>query len=417
MKALLSATAFTALALSATASFGETNLTYMMWGDPPEIAVWEAIVDEFEVANPDIKVKVEVSDWDSYWDKLRVTTVGGNPPDVFAMDAPLYPDWQSRGSLLDLSPYLAAAPETLNGVYPGPLAAYQLSAGTFGLPRDFQTIVLFYNKAMFDAAGVAYPDDSWTLDDLRAAAKKLTIDKDGDGQTDQWGLGTELWDMEPMWGPVVYSYGGAPISEDHKKTTLGDAPATDAWKFLADFRLNDGSVMSQEDLESYGSDGFLAGVAAMTFSGHWVVPAYSDLAFEWDVAPFPKGPAGRATLVNSAGIVVSASTPNPDAAWKFVQFVISEKGQSKLTELGFAIPVIDKVANSPVFLEQKARGNHKVFLDALEYAHTKPSFRGYEEWSAAVGDTLALVWTGEMSIDDALAEIVPNADAALASNQ
>ena len=98
MKALLSATAFTALALSATAGFAETNLTYMMWGDPPEIAVWEAIVDEFEAANPDIKVKVEVSDWDSYWDKLRVQTVGGNPPDVFAMDAPLYPDWQSRGS-------------------------------------------------------------------------------------------------------------------------------------------------------------------------------------------------------------------------------------------------------------------------------------------------------------------------------
>ncbi len=417
MKAWLSATAFAALALSTSSVYAQTNLTYMMWGDPPEIAVWEAIVAEFEKANPDIKVKVEVSDWDSYWDKLRVTTVGGTPPDVFAMDAPIYPDWQSRGSLLDLTPYLAEAPETLTGVYPGPLAAYQLADGTFGLPRDFQTIVLFYNKAMFDAAGVAYPDDSWTLDTLREAAKKLTIDRDGDGRPDQWGLSTELWDMEPMWAPVVYGYGGAPISDDHKKTLLADGPAADAWKYLGDFRLEDGSIMSQEDLESYGSDGFLAGVAAMTFSGHWVVPAYSDLAFDWDVAPFPAGPASRATLVNSAGIVISSKTAHPDEAWKFVQFVISEEGQKKLTELGFAIPVIDKVANSPVFLEQKARGNHKVFLDALAYAHAKPSFRGYEEWSAAVGDTLAMVWTGEMSMDDALAEIVPAADAALAANQ
>ena len=144
----------------------QTELTYMMWGDPPEMAVWQKLVDAFEAKNPDISVKVEVSDWDSYWDKLRVTTVGGNPPDVFAMDGPLYPDWQSRGSLLDLSPYLEKAPETLDGVFPGPLTAYQLEAGTFGLPRDFQTIVLYYNKAMFDAAGVAYPDDSWTLDDL-----------------------------------------------------------------------------------------------------------------------------------------------------------------------------------------------------------------------------------------------------------
>ena len=417
MKALLMSTALAAFGLWSSASLAETNLTYMMWGDPPEIAVWEAIVAEFETANPDIKVKVEVADWDSYWDKLRVTTVGGNPPDIFAMDAPLYPDWQSRGSLLNLTPYLDAAPATLEGVYPGPLSAYQLEAGTFGLPRDFQTIVLFYNKAMFDAAGVAYLDDSWTLDDLRTAAKALTIDKDGDGQTDQWGLSTELWDMEPTWGSVLYGYGGAPLNADNTKTTLADGPAVDAWTYLSQFYLEDGSIMSAEDLESYGYDGFLAGVAAMTFSGHWVVPGYSSLEFDWDVAPFPKGPAGRATLVNSAGIVISSTTPNPDAAWKFVQFVISEKGQSKLTELGFAIPVIDKVANSPVYLQQAAKGNHKVFLDALQYAHTKPSFRGYEEWSAVVGDTLGLVWTGEMSIADALAEIPAAADEALANNQ
>jgi multiple sugar transport system substrate-binding protein len=333
------------------------------------------------------------------------------------MDAPLYPDWQARGTLLNLTPYLEAAPETLDGVYPGPLSAYQLAEGTFGLPRDFQTIVLFYNKAMFDAAGLAYPDESWTLENLRTAAKALTLDTDGDGSTDQWGISTELWDMEPTWGPVLYSYGAAPLTEDHSKTTLTEGTAPDAWNYLASLMLEDGSIMSAEDLESYGYDGFLAGVAAMTFSGHWVIPGYNELAFDWDVAPFPAGPAGRATLVNSAGIVISAATPHPDEAWKFVQFVISRGGQSKLTELGFAIPVIDSVANSPVYLEQAAKGNHKVFLDALEYAHTKPSFRGYEEWSAAIGDTLTLVWTGVMSLDDALAELGPAGDEALANNQ
>lgn len=414
MRTLRTTTALAALLLASPA-MAQTELTYMMWGDPPEIAVWEAIVADFEASHPDISVKVEVADWDSYWDKLRVTTVGGNPPDIFAMDAPLYPDWQSRNTLLDLSPYLAKEPETLNGVYPGPLSAYQLEAGTFGLPRDFQTIVLYYNKAMFDAAGVAYPDDSWTLDDLRAAAKTLTLDKDGDGQTDQWGLSVELLDMEPMWGPVIYGYGGAPIDDARSKTLLAETP--DAWTYLSGFNLDDGSIMSAEDLESYGYDGFLAGVAAMTFSGHWVVPAYSDLAFDWDVAPFPKGPVERATLVNSAGIVISSATRHPDEAWEFVQFVISEVGQSKLTELGFAIPVLEAVATSPVYLQQAAKGSHKVFLDALDYAHTKPSFRGYEEWATVVGDNLSAVWLGDMSIEDALAEIPPAADDALAANQ
>lgn len=413
MNRLPTLTALAMFALGSASALAETNMTYTMWGDPPEIAVWEKIVAEFETANPDIKVKVEISDWDNYWDKLRVQTVGGNPPDVFAMDGPLYPDWQSRGALLDLSPYLKAEPQTLDGFFPGPLKAYQLSAGTFGLPRDFQTIVLYYNKAMFDAAGLAYPDDNWTLDDLRKAAKTLTIDKDGDGHVDQWGISTELLDMEPVWGPVVYAYGGAPLNEDNTRTTLADGPAKDAWHYLAALALEDHSVMSHEDLESYGQDGFNAGVAAMTFSGHWVVPGYSALAFDWDVAPFPKGPAGRATLVNSAGIVASSATKNPDAAWKFIKFVVSKAGQSELTSLGFAIPVIKSVAESPVYLQQPAKGNHQVFLDALGYARNKPSFRGYEEWSSVVGDALTSVWLGEANIDDVLAELPAEADATL----
>lgn len=416
MRTLLTVTAMMSLALILPAQ-AQTKLTYMMWGDPPELAVWQQIVDEFEATHPDISVSVEVSDWSSYWDRLRVMTVGGNAPDVFAMDAPIYPDWQSRGSLLDLTPYIAANPGMLDGIYPGPLAAYQLKQGTFGLPRDFQTIVLYYNKDMFDAAGVAYPTDDWTLDDLRAAAKALTLDNDGDGKIDQWGLSVELLDMEPMWGPVVYGHGGKPISEDRTRTLLAEGPAVDAWAYLKGLALDDRSVMSAEDLESYGYDGFLAGVAAMTFSGHWVVPAYNDLAFNWEVAPFPAGPAERATLVNSAGIVVSSATKHPDEAWEFVKFVVSEAGQSKLTELGFAIPVLKAVATSPVYLEQAAKGNHRVFLDALDYAHTKPSFKGYEEWSGIVGEELSMVWTGQESMDDALANIPPAADDVLSANR
>jgi multiple sugar transport system substrate-binding protein len=417
MKTLLTTTALAGLALLATPALAQTELTYMMWGDPPELAVWEQIVADFEAAHPDITVKVEVADWNSYWDKLRITTAGGDAPDIFAMDAPIYPDWQARGALLDLTPYLSAEAGVLDGVYPGPLKAYQLEAGTFGLPRDFQTIVLYYNKAMFDAAGIAYPDDSWTLEDFRTAAKALTLDTNGDGTTDQWGVSTELLDMEPAWAAAVYGYGGAPISDDYSKTLLAEGPAADAWTFLSGMYLEDGSIMKEEDLESYGWDGFLAGVAAMTFSGHWVIPAYQELAFDWDVAPYPAGPAGRATLVNSAGIVISSTTEHPDEAFEFVKFVISEAGQSKLTELGFAIPVLEAVATSPVYLEQAAKGNHKVFLDALEYARTKPSFKGYEEWSGIVGEELAMVWSGDKSIEDALADIPPAADDVLAANQ
>ncbi|HSA99712.1 MAG TPA: extracellular solute-binding protein, partial [Anaerolineales bacterium] len=139
------------------ASNQPVTISMMMWGDPAELDVWNQIVADFHQANPNITVKVEVSDWDSYWTKLKTLLSADTPPDVFAMDAPLYLDYQSRGVLLNLQPYLDKNPGMLNGVYPQTLDAYKTSDGMYGLPRDFQSIVLFYNKDMFDAAGVAYP--------------------------------------------------------------------------------------------------------------------------------------------------------------------------------------------------------------------------------------------------------------------
>src|SRR5687768_6007039 len=225
MMNLLTTTGLALLLATSTsgAALAQTEITFSLWGSPQEGEVWQQIANAFEAEHPDIDVNVEVADWDGYWEKLRVQVAGGTPPDVFAMDAPLYPDWQSRGVLLNLQPYLDAEPTILDGIYPITLEAYKTPEGMFGLPRDFQTIVLFYNKDMFDAAGVAYPTADWTWDDFREAAKALTIDKDGDGTTDQWGAWSEVYDMEPLWGPVVWSHGGEIVSPADGETLI-DSP-------------------------------------------------------------------------------------------------------------------------------------------------------------------------------------------------
>lgn len=401
---------------AAESAAGSTNLTYMLWGSPDELAVWQTIVDDFHKNNPDINVKVDVSDWDSYWNKLQTLFAGGSPPDIFAMDGPLYPDWQSRGVLLNLQPYIDETPGLLDTLYPGPLETYARADGYYGLPRDFQTIVLFYNKDLFDAAGVAYPTDDWTMDDLRAAARRLTVDANGDGVPEQWGLALDLWDMELFWSEAIWNHGGEVISADYAQTLLGGPEAREAWQFIADMVTEDKSVPDPDTAAQYG-DPFAAGVAAMTTIGHWVVPEYAQLPFTWDVAAFPTGPAGRVASVNSAGFVVAKDSRNPDAAWKFIECALSETGQTQLTALGLALPVVKSVAESAAYLEQpSAPIRQEVFLDAVEYARVKPSFRGYDEWATVVGDALEPVWTGETSIDAALDEIVPAADDVLAQN-
>ena len=398
------------------ASNQPATISMMMWGDPAELDVWNQIVADFHQANPNITVKVEVSDWDSYWTKLKTLLSADTPPDVFAMDAPLYLDYQSRGVLLNLQPYLDKNPDMLKGVYPQTLEAYKTSDGMYGLPRDFQTIVLFYNKDMFDAAGVAYPTADWTYDDLRQAAKKLTI-VGSDGKVTQYGFAADLWDMELIWSEAIWAYGGDVINADHTKTLIGEPKAREAWQLFHDMMFEDKSWPDSTVAEEYGGDPFLAGVAAMTPIGHWAVPGYAEAKFKWDVAPMPKGPAGQATSVNSAGFVVGKSSKSPEAAFEFLKYVLSEPAQKRLAELGFACPVLKSVAESDSFLKQSTQIDQKVFLDSLAFAHMKPVFKGYDEWSSAIGDGMAGIWTGEAELDPTLDEAVKTADEVLANNE
>ena len=406
-------------ACGSKATQGPVTISFMAWGAPEELAVWQQIVDDFQAANPNIKVNVEVSDWDSYWTKLKTLLAANTPPDVFAMDAPLYLDYQSRGVLLNIQPYIDKSSGFLDGFYPVTLEAYKLPDGYYGLPRDFQTVVLYYNKDMFDAAGVAYPTSDWTYDDLRTAAKSLTIDKNGDGTVDQWGFSSDLWDMELFWSEAIWSWGGEVINADHTQTLLGEPIAREAWQFMYDLMFIDMSMPDTNTSGQYGGDLFQAGIAAMTTIGHWAVPGYATVEFKWDVAPMPISPSGgRATSVNSAGFVVAKDSKNPDAAWEFIKYCLSQTGQTRLTELGLAIPVLESVANSPVFLEQTmVTINQQVFLDSLAFARMKPVFKGYDEWASTIGDGMAPIWLGEADFNSTLDTVVPEADAVLAKNK
>ncbi len=395
------------------------EITFMAWGATEELDVWKQIVDDFQVANPTIKVNVEVADWDSYWEKLKTLFSAKTPPDVFAMDAPLYLDWQSRGVLLNLQPYLDKNPGFLDDIYPQTLQAYKLADGYYGLPRDFQTIGIFYNKDMFDAAGLPYPKTDWTMEDLRSTAKKLTLDKNNDGTIEQYGFAFDTWDMELFWSEAIWAYGGDIINADHTKTLIGDEKARAAWQFMYDMMWTDKSAPDPNTSTQYGSDLFQTGVAAMTAMGHWSVPSYAQTStFKWDVAPMPAGPYGHFTSVNSAGFVAAKDSKYPDAAWEFIKYCLGSAGQTRLAELGLAIPVRKSIANSDVYLNQKMVSiNQKVFLDALDYARTKPVFKGYEEWAAAVGDGLTPAWNGEADLNATLDEIVKAADDVLAKNK
>jgi multiple sugar transport system substrate-binding protein len=367
----------TAVAYSGPAA----TIQYAIWGDPTELRNQQAIVDAFHKAEPKITVKVTVSDWDTYWDKLQTGLAGGAAPDVFAMDGPLFPDYAGRDVLLDLTPYIQREGYPLSALNELAVKDFTTADGKqVGLPRDLNVIALFYNKKMFDAAKVPYPDEGWDWDKLVEVAKKLTIDTNKDGKVDQWGLYTETTDMENYWSSLVWQNGGDILAEDGKSTVLDQPAATGGLQFLQDLIWKH-KVVPDPALFAETGDAFEQGKAAMEVNGSWLVATDEAAGLSFGIAPLPSGPAGRATSVNPTGAVVYKASKSPDAAWAFVKYLASPAAQQKIMALKASLPANNEVLSGPY---SSSFDGARVLADALSYAHLKPSFKGYNEFTTVL---------------------------------
>ncbi len=392
----------------------EATISYAIWGDPAELKSQQAVVDAFHAANPKITVEVTVSDWDAYWDKVQTGLAGGAAVDVFAMDGPLFPDYQSRDVLLDLKPFVDRDGYDLAQLADQGVAVFTTAdGGQYGLPRDLNTVVLYYNKAMFDAAGVAYPDDTWDWAKLVEVGKQLTKDVDGDGTVDQWGFYTETTDMENYWSSLVWQAGGDIMNADKTQTLLGTPEAATGIQFLQDLIWKE-KIMADPALFAETGDAFEQGKAAMEANGSWLVPTHTAAGIELGIAPLPKGPAGRFTSVNPTGAVVYKNTKAPDAAWEFVKYLASPPAQEMLMQLKASLPVSKEVLAGPYATSFEGA---QVFADSLAYANLKPSFAGYNEFTTMLqGELDTNVFNQPAkTAAQALADIVPQLDALLAA--
>jgi multiple sugar transport system substrate-binding protein len=390
------------------------SIQYAIWGDTAEIDSQKKLVASFEALNPTIDVTVDLADWDTYWEKLLTGLSGGAAPDVFAMDGPYLPDYQKRGVLLDLGPMVTRDGYDLTQLADQGVADFKAAdGGQYGLPRDLNVIALYYNKAMFDAANVAHPDDTWDWAKLIEVGKQLTKDTNGDGKTDQWGLYTETSDMENYWLSLVWQNGGAFFGADGKSTALTAPEAAGGIQFLQDLIYKE-KILAEPALFAETGDAFEQKLAAMEINGSWLVPTDEAAGIDFGIAPLPKGPVGRFTSVNPTGAVIFKDTKSPDAAWEFVKFLASPAGQTQLMQLRASLPVSKDVLSGPYATSFEGA---KVFADSLAYAKLKPSFAGYQEYVDLLQGELDenVFVTPNKTAQAAVDSVAPKLDAMLAS--
>ena len=392
------------------------SIEYSIWGDPAEIDSQTKLVESFEAVNPTIDVKVSVADWDSYWEKLLTGLAGGAAPDVFAMDGPLFPDYQARDVLLDLQPLIERDGYDLSQLADQGVGVFKTAEGAqFGLPRDLNVVALYYNKKMFDAAGVPYPDDTWDWAKLVEVGKQLTLDTNSDGTTDQWGLYTETSDMENYWLSLVWQNGGDFFAADGKSTALTTDQSAGGIQFLQDLIYKE-KILAEPAIFADLGDAFEQGLAAMEVNGSWLVPTHQAAGIDLGIAPIPSGPSGRFTTVNPTGAVVYKGTKAPDAAWEFVKYLASPPAQEQLMQLKASLPVSKEVLAGPY---ATSFDGAQVFADSLAYAKAKPSFAGYEEYTGILQTELDenVFNANNKTAKEAVDTVAPELDALLATER
>ena len=393
-----------ASAEAAAPSGDQVTITYAVW-DNNQLPAHQKIIEAFEAQHPNINVEPQVVPWGDYWTKLQTAVAGGEAYDTFWMNGPNFPVYAAKGVLTDLQPMVDADGLDM-GKYPQALVdLYSYNGDVYGLPKDFDTIGLFYNKDLFDKAGVAYPDDTWTWADLTEAAKKLT-----DPDAGVWGFASTLEDQSNYWN-FIFQNGGQVISEDGSKTMFDD-PATCealqyAYSFVADGTSPDGATMSSVDP---ATQLFPGGKVAMITAGSWMVKPYAESGLNIDVAPLPQG-TQRATIIHGLSNVIWSGTQHPQEAWEWVKFLGGEEAAKIQAESGTVIPAYAGMQD--VWVGSVPAMNLQSFIDSLEYAVPYPTAAQGMEWNAEVAKVLTEVWMGNTPPDNMCADAAAAANAVL----
>jgi multiple sugar transport system substrate-binding protein len=349
-----------------------TTVSMLVSGGPAEQAAYQAVVDRFNASQSAVRVEFNaVVSTGDFITRLTTDFAAGTPPDVFLMNYRRLAQFYNRDAVEPLGPYVEQSTLlNIDEFYTEALAAFRDSQGTLiCIPQNISSQVVYYNKALFDKAGIAYPSSDWSWEEFRQTAIALTLpDENGDTYPDQYGLG-----LEPVlirMAPWIWQNGGELVDDPANPTrlTLDEPAATEAIQFVLNLAQKDGVVpnYSAEAVASH-PDRFLAGNIAMYVDSRVFTPTMREtVTFDWDVAPLPRGKQA-ANVLHSDGYCMASASTVKEAAWRFIEFALGEEGQTIAAKLGRTVPSMRRVAESAAFLDPtQPPANARVWLDNME---------------------------------------------------
>ncbi len=380
---------------SGSSSSGDVTLSVTIWDSFQEPGITEIINDFTEKTG--IKAEVQVVAWEDYWTMLSAGAQGGSLPDVFWMHSNEAERYMSNDMLLDLTDRIADSDSIDMSKYPEDITElYTYDGKNYAIPKDVDTIALWYNKTMFDEAGLEYPTADWTWDDLYNAAKALT--KDG-----VYGFACSATNNQAGYYNLIYDKGGYVINDDKTASGYDDPKTIEAMQFFEKM-IQEGIMPSQETMSESSEDVLLgSGTIAMTTQGSWMLSSFKDNEYvtqNCDCVELPKDAetGKRVSIYNGLGWAASATTEHPDEAWQLIEYLGSEEGQTKQAELGVTMSAYEGTSEA---WAGSADFNLQAYLNMMDDMVIRPYSRETVTWENDVNEELKKGWTQEVTMEEA----------------
>lgn len=399
MKKLLSMVLALVLTLSlcASALAEPVTITYAHFsGAGAQEETLKKMIAVFEEKNPDIKIDLQITGYDDYFTKLATTVGGNNAPDVFEMNMENYLAYMLRGACADLTGLVNASSYS-----EGTMAAVSSDGKLYAVPMSFSTCVLIYNKALFDQAGIAYPNDSWTWADVQVAAEAIKA------------LGDDIWGI---YQPITYNEfyksvkgnGGSLLNEDYTAFTVNSPENVAVLEAMVKRVRGEGHVQpTAEEMAGRGDwDLFQEGKLGMIITGIWAFPTFTEkCSFDWDIIVEP-GYATKSTFFFANVNCVSPSSEKKEAAAKFADAMGSDPDIVQLRlDASWELPTIADQSKLSQYVEVTPPANRKAVFDSMDFAAAPPALKESGAASEIINNVLSTLEMNDISAQEALDDI------------
>lgn len=351
--------------------------------------MYEAFHEEY----PNITVEIETIGFDDYFTQMQTRVAGGTAPDCYELNIENFSAYANKGVLAEITGV------DLNRIDETALNAFNVGGKQYGLPGNFSNVVLVYNKDLFDQAGLDYPTNDWTQDDVQAAAEAIRA------------LGDDIYGI---YQPVTYNefykvaaqYGGSLLSEDGTQFTINSPENVEAAQMMVDRVLVSNVQPTEVQMGGMGDwDLFMSGRLGMIPTGIWAFSSFADgCDFDWDIVVEP-GAKQKATAFFSNACVINADSEHKDAAATWITWLCSSDAAAQLRiDAGWDLPAINDEAALAPYLDQTPPENRQAVFDSLDYLVLPPTIEDYSLMSDIIGQKLADAAAGSMTVQQALDE-------------